>query len=195
MSSTSLAQGSGFRKPLFFYSLTRLELRFFPLDNSRCHDYIFPMKHGKGQRAPAPSLEAKLFVALLRLSDRLAQDAELLIKSHGLTATQYNVLRILRGAGPDGLPCKRVGDRMISRDPDMTRLLDRMEKRSLITRERQTEDRRVIKTRITPAGLEILRKLDAPVDELHKKQFRHLSAAKLKVLADALEEAFPAAPE
>jgi DNA-binding MarR family transcriptional regulator len=153
------------------------------------------MKHGKGQRAPAPSLEAKLFVALLRLSDRLAQDAELLIKSHGLTATQYNVLRILRGAGPDGLPCKRVGDRMISRDPDMTRLLDRMEKRSLITRERQTEDRRVIKTRITPAGLEILRKLDAPVDELHKKQFRHLSAAKLKVLADALEEAFPAAPE
>jgi DNA-binding MarR family transcriptional regulator len=153
------------------------------------------MKHGKGQRPPAASLEAKLFVALLRLSDRLAQDAELLIKSHGLTATQYNVLRILRGAGPDGLPCKRVGDRMISRDPDMTRLLDRMEKRSLITRERQTEDRRVIKTRITPAGLEILRKLYAPVDELHKKQFRHLTAAKLKVLADALEEAFPAAPE
>jgi DNA-binding MarR family transcriptional regulator len=153
------------------------------------------MKHGKGQRAPAPSLEAKLFVALLRLSDRLAQDAELLIKSHGLTATQYNVLRILRGAGPDGLPCKRIGDRMISRDPDMTRLLDRMEKRSLITRERQTEDRRIIKTRITPAGLDILRRLDAPVDELHKKQFRHLSAAKLKALADALEEAFPAAPE
>jgi DNA-binding MarR family transcriptional regulator len=153
------------------------------------------MKPGKGQRPPAPSLEAKLFVALLRLSDRLAQDAELLIKSHGLTATQYNVLRILRGVGPDGLPCKRIGDRMISRDPDMTRLLDRMEKRSLITRERQTEDRRVIKTRITPAGLEILRKLDAPVDELHKKQFRHLSAGKLNALADALEEAFPAAPE
>jgi len=153
------------------------------------------MKPGKGQRPAAPSLEAKLFVALLRLSDRLAQDAELLIKSHGLTATQYNVLRILRGAGPDGLPCKRIGDRMISRDPDMTRLLDRMEKRSLITRERQTEDRRVIKTRITPGGLEILRKLDAPVDELHKKQFRHLSAAKLKALADAFEDAFPAAPE
>jgi DNA-binding MarR family transcriptional regulator len=167
----------------------------FPLDNSRCHDYIDRVKPAKNHKPAAPSLEAKFFVALLRLSDRLAQDAELLIKSHGLTATQYNVLRILRGAGPDGLPCKRIGDRMISRDPDMTRLLDRMEKHSWITRERQTEDRRVIKTRITAAGLEILRKLDAPVDELHKKQFGHLSAGKLKALADALEEAFPAAPE
>src|SRR6476660_8178550 len=146
--------------------------RHFPLDNSRCHDYILLVKPAKSLKTVSPSLEAKLFVAILRLSDRLAQDAELLIKSHGLTATQYNVLRILRGAGPDGLPCKRIGDRMISRDPDMTRLLDRMEKRSLITRERQSEDRRVIKTRITPAGLDVLKKLDAPVDELHKKQFR-----------------------
>ena len=138
------------------------------------------------------SLEAKLFVALLRASDRLGQDTDLLIKAYGLTATQYNVLRILRGAGPDGLACKRIGDRMISRDPDMTRLLDRMEKRGLITRERQSQDRRVIKTRITPEGLEILKRLDQPIDELHKKQFRHLSAAKLRALAEALEEAFPA---
>jgi DNA-binding MarR family transcriptional regulator len=150
------------------------------------------MKPARNNKPFLPSLEAQLFVALLRLSDRLAQDAELLIKSHGLTPTQYNVLRILRGAGPDGLPCKRIGDRMISRDPDMTRLLDRMEKRSLITRERQTEDRRVIKTRITQAGLDILKKLDAPVDELHKKQFRHIPAPKLKALAEAIEEAFPA---
>lgn len=149
------------------------------------------MKLSKNYRPLSPSTEAKLFVALIRAADRLAQDADLLIKSHGLTATQYNVLRILRGAGPDGLPCQRIGDRMISRDPDMTRLLDRMEKRSLITRERQTEDRRVIKTRITPAGLEILKKLDAPVDELHKRQFRHIPASKLKVLAEAVEEAFP----
>lgn len=152
---------------------------------------FFVVKPAKNYKPYSPILEAKLFVALLRLSDRLAQDAELLIKSRGLTATQYNVLRILRGAGPDGLPCKRIGDRMISRDPDMTRLLDRMEKRSLITRERQTEDRRVIKTRITPAGLEILKQLDGPVDELHKKQFRHISAPKLKALAEAIEEAFP----
>jgi DNA-binding MarR family transcriptional regulator len=139
------------------------------------------------------SLEAGLFVQLLRAADRLAQDADLLIKIYGLTATQYNVLRILRGAGPGGLACKGIGDRMISRDPDMTRLLDRLEKRSFITRERQTHDRRVITTRITPEGLEILKKLDEPIDALHKKQFRHLTAAKLKALAEALEEAFPAA--
>jgi len=150
------------------------------------------VKPAKSAKPFTPSLEAKLFVALLRLSDRLAQDADLLIKSYGLTVTQYNVLRILRGAGPDGLPCKVIGNRMISRDPDMTRLLDRMEKRQLITRERQSEDRRVIKTRITPTGLEILKKLDGPVDELHKKQFRHLPVAKLKALAEAIEEAFPA---
>jgi len=150
------------------------------------------VKPAKPAKPFTPSLEAKLFVALLRLSDHLAQDADLLIKSYGLTGTQYNVLRILRGAGPDGLPCKGIGNRMISRDPDMTRLLDRMEKRQLITRERQSEDRRVIKTRITPAGLEILKKLDGPVDELHKKQFRHLPASKLKALAEAVEEAFPA---
>ena len=147
-----------------------------------------PNKHLK----PVPaSLEAKVFVAFLRAADRLAQDADLLIKAHGLTGTQYNVLRILRGAGPAGLPCKGIGDRMISRDPDMTRLLDRMEKRYLLTRERQTEDRRVIKTCITPAGLDILKKLDGPVDDLHKKQFRHLSASKLKLLAESLREAFP----
>ena len=139
------------------------------------------------------SLEAKLFVALLRAADRLSQDADLLVKAYGLTGTQYNVLRILRGAGPDGLPCNGIGDRMISRDPDMTRLLDRMEKRSLITRERQTQDRRVIKARISPTGLEILKKLDAPIDELHRKQFRHLTASKIKALAEALEEAFPTA--
>ena len=154
------------------------------------------MKPAKSAKPFTPSLEAKLFVALARLSDRLAQDADLLIKSYGLTGTQYNVLRILRGAGADGLPCKGIGNRMISRDPDMTRLLDRMEKRQLITRERQSEDRRVIKTRITPAGLEVLKKLDGPVDELHKKQFRHLPASKLKALAEAIEEAFPTvAPE
>ena len=147
----------------------------------------------RAHKRDSVSLEAELFVQLLRAADRLAQDADLLIKAYGLTATQYNVLRILRGAGPGGLACKGIGDRMIIRDPDMTRLLDRLEKRSFITRERQTHDRRVITTRITPEGLEILKKLDEPIDALHKKQFRHLTAAKLKALAEALEEAFPAA--
>jgi len=148
------------------------------------------------QSKPFSSLQQEAYLSVVRTTSTLTDRVEDLLKPYGISATQYNVLRILRGAGPDGLPCKRVSDRMISRDPDMTRLLDRMEKRGLITRERQTDDRRVIKTRITPVGLEILKELDTPVDELHKKQFRHISAAKLKALADALEEAFPtAAPE
>ena len=143
----------------------------------------------------APSLEARVFVALLTAADRLVQDADRLMKAHGLTGTQYNVLRILRGAVPHGLPCKGISDRMISRDPDMTRLLDRMEKRGMISRERQKDDRRVVKTRITAQGLEILRKLDSPVEVLHRSQFRSVSSARLKALAAALEEAFPKTPE
>jgi DNA-binding MarR family transcriptional regulator len=84
---------------------------------------------------------------------------------------------------------------MISHDPDMTRLLDRMEKRGLISRARQTDDRRVIKTRITPAGLALLKSLDQPVRELHKRQFRHIPAARLKSLAELLEEVRPRGPQ
>jgi DNA-binding MarR family transcriptional regulator len=135
-----------------------------------------------------PLAEELLFVATLRAADTLNQGAEQLIKSAGLTMAQYNVLRILRGAEPDGLPCRAIGDRMISRDPDMTRLLDRMEKRLLITRQRQTQDRRVVKARITAAGAKMLKKLDAPVRELHKEQFAHMSAGSLKALTELLEE-------
>ncbi len=84
---------------------------------------------------------------------------------------------------------------MISHDPDMTRLLDRMEKRGLITRERQTDDRRVVKTRITAQGLELLKKLDAPVLELHRRQFLNINAATLKNLASTLDEICSSAPE
>jgi MarR family transcriptional regulator, organic hydroperoxide resistance regulator len=134
------------------------------------------------------SLENRIFVALLRAADALAQEAEQLLKAAGLTGAQYNVLRILRGAEPEGLPCRGIADRMISHDPDMTRLLDRLEKRGLITRVRQTDDRRVVKTRITPQALGLLKTLDQPVRELHKRQFRHMSAARLKTLSDLLEE-------
>ena len=133
-------------------------------------------------------LEDRLFVAIVKSANSMGQEAEQLIKSHGLTGAQYNVLRILRGAEPEGLLCRGISERMISRDPDITRLLDRMEKRGLITRERQREDRRVIKTRITPEGLACLKKLDHPVSELHQKQFGHMKAARKKVLWELLEE-------
>ena len=147
------------------------------------------MKLRSRSSSSALSLENRIFVALLQAADTLGQEAEQLLKAAGLTGAQYNVLRILRGAEPEGLPCRGIGDRMISHDPDMTRLLDRMEKRGLITRERQTDDRRVVKTRITPRALSLLKTLDQPVRELHKRQFRHMSAARLKILSDLLEEA------
>ena len=140
-------------------------------------------------------LEDQIFVALLRASDSLASQADQLMKANGLTSTQYNVLRILRGAGPEGLPCNTIAERMISRDPDMTRLLDRMEKRALITRERQKEDRRVVKARITDDGLKLLKKMDAPIRELHKSQFAHMTSARLKTLMDLLTEVAAQAPK
>jgi DNA-binding MarR family transcriptional regulator len=133
-------------------------------------------------------VEAALFVAFMQIADTLGAQAEQVIKTAGLTAAQYNVLRILRGAGRAGLACREIGERMISRDPDITRLLDRMEKRNLITRERQSDDRRVVKTFVTPEGLELLKTLDRPVSALHKRQFQGISPAKLKLLAAMLEE-------
>ena len=145
--------------------------------------------NSRSKRArPVITQENRIFVALLQAADTLGQEAEQLLKAAGLTGAQYNVLRILRGAEPAGLPCRGIGDRMISHDPDMTRLLDRLEKRGLITRVRQTDDRRVVKTRITPQALSLLKTLDKPVRELHKRQFRHMSAARLKILSDLLEE-------
>jgi DNA-binding MarR family transcriptional regulator len=132
--------------------------------------------------------EAHVFIALQKIADALAQEVEQLLKTHGLTAAQYNVLRILRGAEPEGLACSNISERMISHDPDMTRLLDRMEKRALITRQRQKDDRRVVKTRITPVGLDVLKGLDEPIREVHKRQFQHISAARLKTLAELLDQ-------
>ena len=146
------------------------------------------MNSRRKSSSPSLSLENRVFVALLQTADALSQEAEQALKAAGLTGAQYNVLRILRGAEPQGLACSGIGDRMISHDPDMTRLLDRMEKRGLITRERQTDDRRVVKTRITPQALSLLKTLDQPVRELHKRQFRHIRASRLKTLGALLEE-------
>jgi DNA-binding MarR family transcriptional regulator len=149
----------------------------------------------KAGSASATPLEDQIFVALLKAADSLSSEADQLMKANGLTSAQYNVLRILRGAGAEGLPCNTIAERMISRDPDMTRLLDRMEKRELITRERQKEDRRVVKARITDVSLKLLKKMDAPIRELHKSQFAHMSSARLKALMDLLTEVAAHAPK
>jgi len=138
---------------------------------------------------PIAPLEERTFLVLLKLADGLSQECEQLIKAAGLTAAQYNVLRILRGARPQGLACTSISERMISHDPDMTRLLDRLEKRGLITRERQKDDRRVVRTHITEQGMHLLKPVDQPMRELHKKQFQHLSAKRLKGLFELLQQA------
>ena len=142
-----------------------------------------------------PRREDSIFVTLLRTASLLSQEADRLLKARGLSPEQYNVLRILRGAGPEGCACREIGERMISRDPDMTRLLDRLERRGWVSRERGKNDRRVVHTRITAAGLEVLSALDKPIRELHKRQFQHMSAGQLKSLARLLEEARTRVPE
>ena len=145
------------------------------------------MKDSQARHAALPSGD-RAFIALQKAADRLAVQAEQVLKASGLSGAQYNVLRILRGAAPEGLACNSIAERMISHDPDMTRLLDRMEKRSMITRERQSDDRRVVKTRITSEGLELLKRLDPAIRELHKRQFAHMAATRVKTLADLLDE-------
>src|SRR4029077_20293232 len=113
--------------------------------------------------------EEALFLELLRTTDMLSRGLIHVLKAEDLSSTQYNVLRILRGA-PEGLPCGEIASRMITRDPDITRLLDRMEKRSLISRWRETKDRRIVMARITPEGLKLLARLDEPVQAAHRKQ-------------------------
>jgi len=164
-----------------------------PLDNSRYNDYICPMsgriqKEIKQQK-PFRRIEHEAFVNLQRTADALMQGVTATLKPVGLSPTQYNVLRILRGAGPDGLACREIGERMLTKDPDVTRLLDRLEERGLVTRTRDRADRRVITTRITEKGLRILKDLDKPIEEVHVKQLGHLGEQRLRSMVDLLESA------
>ena len=139
-----------------------------------------------GARRPSiPRPEETVFVELMRVADLLARRPAQLLKEHDLSSNQYNVLRILRGA-PEGLLCGEIARRMISRDPDITRLLDRLEKRDLIGRCREDPDRRRVLVRITPAGLSLLTLLDRPVCEIHRSQLGHLSQNQLRQLSRLL---------
>jgi DNA-binding MarR family transcriptional regulator len=140
-------------------------------------------KFAKPRRSSCP--EEAAFLDLLRTTDMLSRGLVQVLKTENISATQYNVLRILRGA-PEGLPCGEIASRMITRDPDITRLLDRLEKRSLTSRSREVSDRRTVMTRITPEGLKLLARLDEPVQEAHRKQLGHLGRVRLRTLSDLL---------
>lgn len=141
------------------------------------------------QSRPIGSLEEEAYLNIVRTSNALAQGIAELLRSHDLTPAQYNVLRILRGAGEQGLTASDIASRMISRDPDVTRLVDRLEKRGLVDRWRCSEDRRVVWTRISPAGRELIDPLDEPLNELHRQLLSHMSPEKLQTLIELLEEA------
>jgi DNA-binding MarR family transcriptional regulator len=144
-----------------------------------------PAKSGtRTRRAVIP--EEAAFLELVRTTELLSRSFAQLLKAEDLSAAQYNVLRILRGC-PEGLTCSEVGNRMITRDPDITRLLDRMEKRGLISRGRHDKDRRVVLTRITQGGLDLLARLDQPVRDTHRQLLGHLGAERLQLLRELLQ--------
>jgi DNA-binding MarR family transcriptional regulator len=142
------------------------------------------VESGKAKRRIGSPEEAA-FLDLMRTTDMLSRGLVRILKNEDLSATQYNVLRILRGA-PEGLACGEIAGRMITRDPDVTRLLDRLEKRGLISRCRETKDRRTVMARITPEGLKLLARLDEPVQSGHRRQLGHLGRENLQALTELL---------
>ena len=139
--------------------------------------------------AQAPSLEEQAFITVQRSADRLMGRFARWLKPHALSPTQYNALRILRGAGNRGMPCQEIGERMIARDSDITRLVDRLEKRGLVARCQDGKDRRVVRAKITATGLELLGMLDGPVQEFIQTLLGHLGQERLRQLIDLGETA------
>ena len=139
------------------------------------------------QKVPFPSREQEAYLSLLRTADALQARVEARLKDFGLTGTQYNALRILRGAGRDGLPCREIGERMITHDPDITRLLNRLEHRGFVERTRALHDRRVIYSKITASGLKLLREMDGPIEKHSREILKHVGQSKLRQLIELLE--------
>ena len=140
----------------------------------------------KQKRFSSP--EQEIFLGLLMAAARVTEPwAQFLKTNADLTNNQYNVLRILRGSHPNRLTCSDIADRMIARDPDITRLVDRLEKRGLAKRTRSSEDRRVVEVGITSRGLELVKGLDVHAERMPKALLGHLSVRRSKQLRDLLE--------
>lgn len=142
------------------------------------------LKQGK----PFPTVQEEAILAILRTADLLVVPMNEILRGANLSHSQYNVLRILRGAGTDGLPCGEISERMVRRDPDLTRLLDRLETRGLVTRARGKTDRRVVLASITRDGLSLLASLDAPVQASIQTILAHVPKKKLETLIEILED-------
>lgn len=145
------------------------------------------LKHEIAQERPFSSTEEETLLNVLRTSDCLSRVVQRKVRDWGITSTQYNVLRILRGAQPEGLTCSAIGDRMITAEPDITRLLARMKTLKLIRQQRDRRDRRVLWTQISATGLEILRQMDPEIQQAPKDLLGHLSKSELLELIRLLE--------
>jgi DNA-binding MarR family transcriptional regulator len=160
-------------------------------DNYRYHDYLGEVAKSIQseiqQTKPFNTLEEEALVSLQRTADRLHWRMSETLKAHELTPTQYNALRILRGARQEGRSCSEIAERMINRDPDITRLVDRLERRGLVARSREGRDRRVITTRITAAGLKLLGSLDRPVEDFNRQLLGPLGEQTLRTLIQLLD--------
>jgi DNA-binding MarR family transcriptional regulator len=142
-----------------------------------------------GKKNPFASPEQEATLNLLRTHDHLQEEFARLFQGHGISDPQYNVLRILRGAGEGGLPCLEVAARMVTRMPDITRLVDRLERVGLAERSRTAADRRKVLVKVTPAGLDLLARLDRPVLDLHRRLLGHLTRDELAELNRLLVKA------
>ena len=138
------------------------------------------------QRRPFSSLEQEATLNIARTEAALREPLEEVLKGAGVSLTQYNVLRILRGAGPEGLTRNEIGDRLINRMPDVTRLLDRMEEAGWVSRVREMEDRRCVATHLTRSGRTLVDSLDGPVQEEHERRLGHLTRTQLRSLIELL---------
>ena len=139
------------------------------------------------QERPFASLEEEALLNLLRTSDCLNRAFHVNTRGWGVTSTQYNVLRILRGAQPDGLTCAAIGSRMIAAEPDITRLLKRLKALKLIRQKRDAQDRRAVRTVISEVGLALLREMDPAILALPGELLGHLKRGELKELIRLLE--------
>lgn len=146
------------------------------------------LKDELNQQKPFPALEVEVFLNLTRTQAVLARANEALLRAHGLTGALYNVLRILRGAG-DWLTCSAIAKRMVTRVPDVTRLIDRLVAAGWAQRVRDEEDRRVVLVALTEAGRALLTELDEPIVALHKAQLAHMPRKELEMLNTLLATA------
>ena len=138
------------------------------------------------QNKPFASLEHEATLSVERTAAVLRHGIAEALREFGVTPAQYNVLRILRGAGEGGLCRHEIADRLVTQVPDVTRLIDRMEEAGLVVRERSEEDRRLVSTRVTDEGLALLAQIDAPIAKLHARQLSHLTREQLRTLIDLL---------